>query len=162
MVLYENVATVLQPLNELKIEKTKWNWNQKCEVAFQRSKEIIVKAPVLCHFDASKPVILACEVSAHGLRAVLSHQTAEGVEKSIALASRKMTDTEKKYSQSRKRGIRPDFGVKKFHPVSVGKKIYIKNGLQTVSYHIRSQNWNTNTSRCTTAEMGSDVVGAHI
>ena len=111
-----NAETVLQPLDELKKEKTKWHWIHKCEVAFQRSKEMILKAPVLCHFDANKPVKLACDASAYGLQlgAVLSHQTA-GVEKPIAFASRKITDTEKNYAQVEREALALIFGVKKFH-----------------------------------------------
>ena len=125
---------------------------------------MILKAPVLCHFDANKPVKLACDASAYGLQlgAVLSHQTAEGVEKPIAFASRKITDTEKNSAQVEREALALIFWCQEVSPVSVGKEIYTRNGPQTVSHHIRSQNWNANISRSTTADMGSDAVGAHI
>ena len=121
-----NAATVLQTLDELKKEKTKWLWNHKCEVAFQRSKEMILKAPVLCHFDAIEPVKLACDASAYGLGAVLSHQTAEGVEKPILFASRKMTDTRKNYAQVEREALALIFGVKKFHQYLWGRKFTLE------------------------------------
>ena len=89
-----------------------------------KSKEMILKAPVLCHFDASKPVKLTCDASAYGLGAVLSHQTAEEVEKPIAFASRKMTDTKKKYLQVEREALALIFGVKKFHQYLWGRNLY--------------------------------------
>ncbi|XP_037572404.1 uncharacterized protein K02A2.6-like [Dermacentor silvarum] len=40
-----------------------WTWKKEQEVAFQRSKELITKAPVLVHFDPDKPVVLTVDAS---------------------------------------------------------------------------------------------------
>ena len=51
---------------------------------------------------------LACDASANGLGAVVSHQTAEGVEEHVTFSSRKMTATEELLSTTM-RGVGSDF-----------------------------------------------------
>ena len=41
-------------------------------------KQMILGAQVLCHYDANKPLKLACDVSAYGVGAVLSHLLENG------------------------------------------------------------------------------------
>lgn len=90
-----DISTVLQPLDELKQAKTQWLWIEESEKAFQRGKEMILGAQVLCHYDVRKPLKLACDASAYGIGAVLSHLSENGEERPIAFGSRKMTTAEK-------------------------------------------------------------------
>ena len=50
------------------------------------SKDLICKAGILCHYDPSKPLKLACDASSYGLGAVISHVSPDGVEKPISFA----------------------------------------------------------------------------
>lgn len=44
------ISTILQPVDELRQLKTNWVWRtDTCQAAFQQSKTMILKAPVLCH-----------------------------------------------------------------------------------------------------------------
>jgi hypothetical protein len=65
------------------------------------------------HFDRSRPLILACDASAYGLGAVLSHQMPNGDERPIAYVSRTLNAAEKRYSQLEKEGFAILFGVGK-------------------------------------------------
>ncbi|XP_077551241.1 uncharacterized protein LOC144164871 [Haemaphysalis longicornis] len=56
--LLPNLSSHLQPLHLLLRDVQQWAWKKKQEVAFQRTKELITKAPLLLHFDQAKPVIL--------------------------------------------------------------------------------------------------------
>ena len=47
-----NLATVIQPLNQLLELNHKWNWSKDCERAFMKAKEIITSDLVLTHYDA--------------------------------------------------------------------------------------------------------------
>ena len=42
------------------------------------SKYLICKAGILCHYDPSKPLKLACDASSYGLVAVISHVSPDG------------------------------------------------------------------------------------
>jgi len=49
---------------------------------------------VLAHYDLKEKIILACDASAYGLSAILSHQYADGSEKPIAYASKIIPEKE--------------------------------------------------------------------
>ena len=72
---------------------------------------LLLSSQVLVHFNPQQKIILACDASAYGIEAVLSHKT----EKPIGFASRTSTDAEQKYSQVEKEGLACVFGVTRFH-----------------------------------------------
>ena len=88
--------------------------------AFEASKELLTSAPLLVHFNPELELTLACDASAYGIGAVLSHKMPDGSEKPIGFASRSLSETEKKYPQIEKEGLACVFGVKKFHPYLYG------------------------------------------
>ena len=57
------------------------------------------------HFDPKLDIVLACDASACGIGAVLSHRLADGTEKPVGFASRTLLTAEKKYSQIEKEGM---------------------------------------------------------
>jgi len=96
---FPNISTVLAPLHMLLKHRVKWQWGKKQQEAFAQSKKLLLGSPVLVHFDSNKEVILACDASPYGLGAVISHKTEDGAERPVALASRSMSDTERRNSQ---------------------------------------------------------------
>ena len=86
------------------------------------------------HFDPKHPIVLACDASAHGISAVLSHRFTDGSEKPIGFVSRTLTDTEKKYSQVEKEGLACVFGVSRFHAYLFGHKFTLVTDNKE-SYH---------------------------
>ena len=83
--------------------------------------DLLLSSQILVHFDPVYPIVLACDASAHGVGAVLSHKFADGSEKPISCVSRTLTDTEKKYSLvRRKEGLACIFGLLRFHTYLFG------------------------------------------
>ena len=74
-------------------------WGQEQDEAFSAAKEVLLDDSLLVHYNVSKPLILACDVSQYGLGAVLSHTMEDGTERPVAYASRTLTAAEKRYSQ---------------------------------------------------------------
>jgi hypothetical protein len=68
-----NLATEIRPLNELLEKDRKWVWNERCNHAFLKVKDMITSDVVLTHYDPNLPVRLACDASPYGLGSVLSH-----------------------------------------------------------------------------------------
>ncbi|KAL1468252.1 hypothetical protein MTO96_025560 [Rhipicephalus appendiculatus] len=69
-------------------------------VAFQHSKELTTKAPVLEYFNSPKPVILTVDTSPYDEQAVLAHRDKAGQERPLSFASRRFYAAEQRYSQA--------------------------------------------------------------
>jgi len=94
----QDYSQVAQPLTELtKKEQPKgWTWSPEAEKAFQELKQRFTMAPILAHFDATKPVIIKTDASDFALGAVLS-QREEGHLHPVAFHSRKFQPAEINY-----------------------------------------------------------------
>ena len=115
-------ATLEQPLTELLAKDAPFEWTERCEKAFTALKEKLALAYVLVHCDAKLPLRLACDASAYGLGAVLSHIMSDGSERPVAFAPKTMTATERKYSQIEKEAYALKFGVTKFAQYLYGRR----------------------------------------
>ena len=62
-----------RPLNRLLGKSQPWKWSKECREAFHKLKEQLVSAQVLVHYNSELPLRLACDASAYGIEAVLSH-----------------------------------------------------------------------------------------
>ena len=51
-----NLATEIRPLNELLEKDRKWVWNERCNRAFLKVKDMITSDVVLTHYDPNLPV----------------------------------------------------------------------------------------------------------
>ncbi|XP_049524460.1 uncharacterized protein K02A2.6-like [Dermacentor silvarum] len=112
----------LEPLHLLLRDGQQWTWKKEQEVAFQRSQELIAKAPVLVHFDPDKPVGLTVDASPYGVGAVLAHRDKDGQERPVSFASRRLLAAEQRYSQLDKEGLALMFGVERFHQYLWGRE----------------------------------------
>ena len=116
-----NLATVAHPLNNLLKQFVNWKWTTECENAFQQLKEHLVSTAVLVHYDTQLPVKLACDASAYGMGAVISHVMPDSSERPIAYGSRILSTSEQNYSQLEKEALAIIFGIKKFHKFLYGR-----------------------------------------
>ena len=117
-----NLATRLQPLNQLLHQRETWKWTAECTRAFEDIKSVLSSSQVLAHYDSSLPVSLAPDASPYGMGAVISQQYPDGSERPIAFASRTLTPSEKNYPQIEREALALVFGVKRFHPYLYGRK----------------------------------------
>nr|XP_037273014.1 uncharacterized protein K02A2.6-like [Rhipicephalus microplus] len=116
------LSSVLHPLNELLVAKVTWEWREDHERAFQRSKELLVLAAVLAHYDPKKPVVFVCDASLYGVGAVLAHREDSGAERPIAFTSRSLVPAERNYSHIDKEALALMFGVTKFRQYLWGRE----------------------------------------
>ena len=115
-----NLSDTLAPLYKLLKRHMHWKWTDAQEKAFTRSKESLLSSQLLVHFDPTLNITLACDASAYGIGAVLSHQMPDGLEKPVGFVSRTLSETERRYSQIEKEGLACVFGVKRFHAYLFG------------------------------------------
>ncbi len=64
-----NMSSDMEPLHRLLRKGQEWKWGAEQEAAFCRAKELLTKAPLLVHFDATLPIKLHCDASSYGLGA---------------------------------------------------------------------------------------------
>ncbi|KAL5515892.1 hypothetical protein EMCRGX_G001137 [Ephydatia muelleri] len=120
----QSVADLCEPLNELLQKNTPWMWTATCMESFNQLKQALGSAEVLCHYNPSEEISLACDASAHGLGAVLSHHFKDGSERPISYASRTLSKAKRNYSQIEKEAL-SIFGLKKFHQYLYGRKFLL-------------------------------------
>ena len=84
------------------------------EKGFQECKLLLNKSNLLIHGNPKKLLIVACDASPCGVRAVLSHLMPDRSEKPIIFASRTLSKAKKNYSQIEKEGLAIIFALKKF------------------------------------------------
>ena len=111
---------MIQPLNQLQSKDQKWEWSMACQQAFESSKQALVSSSALTHYDATKPLQLACDASPFGVGAVSSQYDADGTERPVAFASRSLSTAEKNYAQIEREALAIIFGVRKFHQYLYG------------------------------------------
>ena len=97
------------PLRAMLKKDVVFNWDDKCNTAFEQLKGDVIDATRLAHFDDLKPLILATDASNNGVEAVLL-QEIDGGEVPIAHASKTLTDSQKRYSQIEKEALSIIFG----------------------------------------------------
>ncbi len=116
-----NLATVAEPLHRLTQKRVTWKWGAEEQNAFQRLKDLLSTENVLIHYDPSKPLGLSCDASNVGIGAVLFHRLPDGSERPIANVSKKLTKSQRNYSQIQKEALAIIFGLKKFYQYLFGR-----------------------------------------
>eukprot|EP00731_Ephydatia_muelleri_P013854 Em0007g1164a len=86
----------------------------------EKVKQLMSSDTVLTHFNPRYPLVLACDASAYGLGAVLSHTMPDGGERPVAYASRTLSPAECNYAQIDKEALAIVWAVKKFHQYLYG------------------------------------------
>ena len=120
-----NLSSTLQPLHQLLRAGQQWQWSTDCDHAFRSAKQSLAKAPVLCHYDPSLPLVLSADASAYGIGAVVSHRLPDGSEQPIEFASRTLSKSECNYAQVEKEALSLVFGIRKFHHYLYGRQFVL-------------------------------------
>jgi len=92
-------SRVARPLTELTKKEAghEWKWNPEAEKAFQELKKRFTTAPILAHFDATRPVIIESDASDFAIGAILLQRDTENHLHPVAFHSRKFKPAEINY-----------------------------------------------------------------
>lgn len=109
-----DLGTTTEPLRQLIKKDVKFSWNQEHQIAFDKLKKELTKPPTLTYFDTSKRTRLIADASPVALGAVLIqfHGT---VPKVISYASKGLSDSERRYSQTEKESLALVWAVERFY-----------------------------------------------
>ena len=98
----KNFSVIVKPLTELLHKDTKFNWVEKCQVAFEKVKAMLTNEPILCAPNFQRPFKLAVDTSDIGAGAILLQEDATEVERPVCYFSKKFEKGQKNYCTSEK------------------------------------------------------------
>ena len=94
----KNFSRLLVPITALLKKNTPFHWNRAADRAFRALKKAFTSAPVLRHFDYSKPAVMETDASDYAIGAILSQLDEDtGLLHPCAFFSRKFTPAELNY-----------------------------------------------------------------
>ena len=112
----KDFATITEPLRRLTCKDTQFKWTEEHQESYETLKAALTASPVMSYFDITKETQVLVDASPVGLSAILAQRkpgTSES--KIIAYASRALTDTETRYSQTEKEALAIVWGIEHFH-----------------------------------------------
>ena len=112
----EDFATIAEPLRKLTFKDAKFEWGTEQQKAYEALKTALLKSPVMSYFDINKETMIHVDASPVGLSAILSQRNKGSTESHIIVyASKSLTATEKRYSQTVKEALAIVWGIEHFH-----------------------------------------------
>ncbi|XP_071576343.1 uncharacterized protein [Temnothorax nylanderi] len=115
-------AVIAEPLHRLLDDESEWIWTDTHRKAIALLKKRLTSAPVLCHYDGEKQIVVSADASPTGIGAVLSNVGEDGIEHPVAYASKSLSKTQKRYSQLDREALALMDAVRHFHQYLDGRK----------------------------------------
>jgi hypothetical protein len=97
-----------------------WKWTEREQEAFDNIKEALTSTQVMAYFNPDKPTVVYVDASPVGLGAILTQEN-----KVLCYASRALTETEQRYSQTDREMLAVVFGVEHYHLYLYGAKFTV-------------------------------------
>ena len=110
----QDFAKIAGPLHDLTKKSTTWNWTTQHQDSFDELKFKMTTAPVLIQPDLNKAFIIQTDASDEGLGVVLAQRDDQGLEHSIAYASRKLSNLKLKYTTTEKECLAVRWAIEHF------------------------------------------------
>ena len=120
----KDYGKIAKPLSDLTGKLVPWNWDDKCQQAFDSLKGKLCNAPVLSYPDYHKQFVLTTDASYEGISAVLS-QVDGKLDKAICYFSRTLRQNEKNYAVTELECLALVWGVKVYRTYLLGTKFVV-------------------------------------
>lgn len=140
----KNFSLIVKPLTDLLRKDMKFDWVQKCQIAFEDVKAMLTNKPILCAPNFHRPFKLAVDASDIGAGAVLLQEDTSGIECLICYFSRKFEKGQKNYCTSEKELLALVLALQHFEVyVSAGEcplTVYTDHNPLTFLHHLKNKN----------------------
>ena len=110
------------------------DWNEECQEAFNKLKQLCSQTPILAYANYKKPFKLHTDASENGLGAVLYKKQDDGMDCVIAYASQTLSKSKKNYDSHKLEFLALKWSVTEiFHEYLYGGhfEVYMDNNLLT-------------------------------
>ncbi len=127
-------AELTEPLHHLTRKNAYFEWDSKCQVAFETLKARIISPEVLVPFNPNFPTLLTTDASDVGLGAFLS-QIQNGKDRPIAFASKTLSLPERGYSTPERETLACVWAAEHFDKFLLGRHFILRtdqSSLQTL------------------------------
>ncbi|XP_027174318.1 uncharacterized protein LOC113773921 [Coffea eugenioides] len=112
------------PLFQLLQKDVTFEFNDKCEKAFDKLKELLTSPPIIQPPDWSLPFEIMCDASDHAVGAVLGQRVGKAAQV-IYYASRALNGAQLNYSTTEKELLAVIFALEKFRSYLLGAKVIV-------------------------------------
>ena len=116
------MSTITKPVRDVLKADVMFHWETEQNKAFESIKQTLSTEPVLAFYNVEKPVLISCNASQSGLSAVLLQE-----DRSVAYASRALTDAETRNAQIEKELLAIVFAFSKFHQYVYGTSVLVES-----------------------------------
>lgn len=128
-----DLSSIAEPIQRLTHKNTEFKWGKEQQLAFEKLKELITHADVLAYFDVNSRTRIVADASPVGLGAVLTQL--HGSEwRVIAYASRRLSDVERRYSQTEKEALALVWACERFNMYVFGREFELETDHKPLEY----------------------------
>lgn len=113
---------MVEHLRALTRGSASFTWTPEAQKSFEQVKDLIINSPALTLFDPELHTIVTTDASNYGLGAVLTQIHPDWSEKTVAFASRTLTQAERKYSTTEKEALGCVWAMEKWRTYLWGRR----------------------------------------
>ena len=109
-------STITSPLRRHLTQKgVKWSWTAAQQTALDTVKAAISHDCIMAYYDPAKTTRLTVDANPYGLGAIFFNIDQDGAVRNVAYASRSLSPTEQRYSQTKREALAVVWGCERVH-----------------------------------------------
>lgn len=130
----KDFASIAKPLTPLMSKNQKFIWTSEAQLAFENLKEVLVKAPVLVHFDPEATHELRTDASSYAIGAILYQKHEDPKLEGVVLYySKTLSETQRRYSATERELLAAFSAITELQHYLFGKKFILCTDHQALS-----------------------------
>ncbi len=135
----DHFSNLAAPLTDLTRKNHPFRWTVECQKAFEDLKDKLVTSPILVKANLCKQFILETDASQHHVAAVLLQYDDEGLPRALGYFSKKLKNTEVRYSTTDREALAIVLACRQFHHYLRGTKFVIGTDHQPITTVFRQR-----------------------
>lgn len=109
-----HISDVTEPMRALLLKNAVWAWGPAQQSAFSKLKQLLSSDLCVARYHTAYRTTVSADASSFGLGTVLLQEQPSGERRAVAFASRSLTPTERRYSQTEKESLAVTWAVLRF------------------------------------------------
>ena len=128
-----DLSSIAVPIQRLTHKNAEFKWGREQQISFEKLKKLITNANALAYFSIDSRTRIVADASPVGLGAVLTQL--QGSEwRVVAYASRRLTDVERRYSQTEKEALALVWACERFNLYVFGREFELETDHKPLEY----------------------------